>query len=145
MEKRMKGLILATASAIALGIGGAGTAHALGYSGSTPGPHAQAYYPNFSSYSGYMNYPRYIGTAYRPGGVVARAQLALRRDGLYHGNIDGNLGPETTGAIRDFQQQHGFPATGSLNPMTVASLLGHVGPSLLHARPSRAGPAGIAP
>ena len=42
----MKGLILATVSALALGLGGAGTAYAWGYSGSTMSPSAQRYYPN---------------------------------------------------------------------------------------------------
>ena len=60
MEKVVKGLILASVSVIALGLGGAGTAHAWGYSGSAMGPAAPTYYPSYSSYSGYSPSPRYI-------------------------------------------------------------------------------------
>ncbi|HJU20130.1 MAG TPA: peptidoglycan-binding protein [Stellaceae bacterium] len=85
----------------------------------------QTYYPNFSSSTSYTGTPRYIATAaYRPGDLVVRTQLALRRDGLYHGNIDGIFGPRTSEALEDFQSRHGLRVTGSLNPRTMASLFG---------------------
>lgn len=130
----MKALVLATVSAIALGLGGAGTAHAWGYSGTTMGPRAQTYYPNYSGSSSYTvsprytaapGYSRYAGAAYRPRhSLVARAQLALRRDGLYHGDIDGILGPATRAALENFQQQRGLRVTGNLNPGTMTNLFG---------------------
>lgn len=119
MEEVMKGLILAAASALALG-------------GVTPAQ-AQIYYPDYSSYSSYTVYPRYTvtpeaprypGTAYRTRGQVVQAQLALRRDGLYHGKIDGIIGPRTRQALRDYQSRHGLPVTAGLDAATTASLFG---------------------
>jgi peptidoglycan hydrolase-like protein with peptidoglycan-binding domain len=134
MEGRMKGLVLATVSAIALGLGGAATAHAWSYSGGTTGAQGPTYYPNYSSSSSYTVAPRYTATpgysgyagiAYRPRrSLIARAQLALRRDGLYRGAIDGILGPGTSAALEAFQQQHGLRVTGNLNPGTMANLFG---------------------
>jgi peptidoglycan hydrolase-like protein with peptidoglycan-binding domain len=55
-------------------------------------------------------------------GQVERAQLALRRDGFYHGRIDGRIGPETRQALAIFQSQNGSPVTASLSPATMTRL-----------------------
>ncbi|QDX29944.1 lytic murein transglycosylase [Dickeya poaceiphila] len=39
-------------------------------------------------------------------------QILLQEKQLYQGAIDGNIGPETTRAIRAYQQQQGLPADG---------------------------------
>jgi hypothetical protein len=138
----VKGLILASASAIALGLGGAGIAHAQGYPSGPTGPNAQTYYPNFSASSSYTTNPRYTpgntaagntGNAYQEGqeggayafvthDQVARAQQELARAGDYTGPINGVLDPATSEALADWQSQHGLPATGGFNPPTMASL-----------------------
>jgi peptidoglycan hydrolase-like protein with peptidoglycan-binding domain len=139
MEKGMKGLILASVSAIALGLGGVGTAHAWGYSGSAMGPTAPTYYPGYSSYGAYSPFPRYIpgnaaGTfdiaAATGGGAfaflthaqVAQAQQELARAGDYTGPVNGVLDPATSEALADWQSQHNLPTTGGFNPPTMASL-----------------------
>jgi peptidoglycan hydrolase-like protein with peptidoglycan-binding domain len=130
----MKGLILASASAIALGLGGAGVAHAQGYPGSMTGPNAQTYYPNYSSYSSYTNYPRYtpdntagIGNtsgafAFLTHAQVRQAQQELARAGDYTGPVNGTLDPATSEGLADWQGQHNLPPTGGFNPQTMASL-----------------------
>ena len=54
--------------------------------------------------------------------VVADAQRALARKGYYRGVIDGELGPRSRAAIRDWQADCGLPATGQLDARTLRSL-----------------------
>lgn len=49
-------------------------------------------------------------------------QKALKNLGLYSGEIDGNIGPKTKEAIRDFQTQNGLEADGKVGPKTWAIL-----------------------
>jgi lipoprotein-anchoring transpeptidase ErfK/SrfK len=49
---------------------------------------------------------------------VFEAQLALERQGLSSGSIDGRLGPQTRAAIRAFQQRQKLPLTGELDAET---------------------------
>jgi peptidoglycan hydrolase-like protein with peptidoglycan-binding domain len=55
---------------------------------------------------------------------VTEAQQKLQADNLYHGKIDGRLGPETKQALRDFQKQNGLRVTANLDRDTMNSLLG---------------------
>jgi len=54
--------------------------------------------------------------------TLEEIQERLQQMGFYHGNIDGNWGPETQSALRDYQQQHGMQASGQLDFPTMADL-----------------------
>jgi peptidoglycan hydrolase-like protein with peptidoglycan-binding domain len=68
------------------------------------------------------------GTAYgTQAGVSAvtiqQAQQELRAKGLYHGVVDGRMGPETQTALSEFQRQEGLPQTAMLDQQTVNRLI----------------------
>jgi len=54
--------------------------------------------------------------------TLEEVQERLQQMGFYHGNIDGNWGPETQSALRDYQQQHGMQPNGQLDFPTMADL-----------------------
>ena len=54
--------------------------------------------------------------------MVVRVQAALMRRGLYNGDIDGLLGPNTRAALRAFQQIEGIPQTGRMDIETLTRL-----------------------
>jgi lipoprotein-anchoring transpeptidase ErfK/SrfK len=54
---------------------------------------------------------------------VFEAQLALGRQGISSGSLDGRIGPQTRAALRAFQQKEGLPATGELDAATKERLL----------------------
>jgi hypothetical protein len=54
--------------------------------------------------------------------VLYRAQTRLARLGYYRGPIDGDFGPMTNRAIRNYQADYGLPITGRLDSRTRASL-----------------------
>lgn len=56
--------------------------------------------------------------------TIKGAQRALRAQGLYHGKVDGVVGPETHQAIAQFQQRNNLEPTGELSADTVARLTG---------------------
>ncbi|HJU20129.1 MAG TPA: peptidoglycan-binding domain-containing protein [Stellaceae bacterium] len=56
--------------------------------------------------------------------TVKQAQRALRREGLYHGTIDGIIGPKTRQALAQYQRHNGLQVTASLNSRTMQSLMG---------------------
>jgi hypothetical protein len=43
---------------------------------------------------------------------IRSVQVALRRLGIYSGQVDGILGPETQRAVEDYQVQNKLPVTG---------------------------------
>lgn len=145
----MRGLILATAAVVALGFGGAGAANAWsGHSGSAMGPNT----PNTRtmSHSGTSSMRTITGAVSHRRGTVEEAQRMLRRDGFYHGRIDGLIGPQTRHALARYQRQNGLRVTASLTPSTRASLMGHqtvgVGSSMhRHATTSQTGNTGPMP
>ena len=53
---------------------------------------------------------------------VRHIQQELQNRGYNPGTIDGVMGPQTKGAIKEFQQAEGMPATGELNQKTKDSL-----------------------
>jgi murein DD-endopeptidase MepM/ murein hydrolase activator NlpD len=53
---------------------------------------------------------------------VAALQVGLRRQGLYEGGVDGQLGPRTLAAIRALQQRAGLPPDGVPGRATRAAL-----------------------
>jgi len=54
---------------------------------------------------------------------VIAAQTALKRRGLYAGQVDGLAAGKTIDAVRRFQTMNGLPATGLLDPTTLKLLL----------------------
>ena len=59
----------------------------------------------------------------RPVQTVLEAQIALARQALSSGSIDGLNGPKTRRALRAFQAAQGLPVTGALDAATRARLL----------------------
>ncbi len=68
------------------------------------------------------------GLANRPGQVqdyeaVLQAQRQLKALGYNPGTIDGNFGPQTEAALREYQRAYRLPQTGRLDETTLRSLL----------------------
>ncbi len=53
---------------------------------------------------------------------VTNVQQTLKQQGLYNGPVDGNWGPETQTAVKDFQKKENLPATGELDAQTMSKL-----------------------
>ena len=54
--------------------------------------------------------------------TIQEIQQALKNANLYQGEIDGNLGPKTKKAIKDFQEQNSLKADGKVGLKTWAKL-----------------------
>ncbi len=54
--------------------------------------------------------------------IVRRAQMALRREGLYRGEADGVPGPMTAAAVAEFQALNGQRRSGRLDLQTLRQL-----------------------
>jgi peptidoglycan hydrolase-like protein with peptidoglycan-binding domain len=53
---------------------------------------------------------------------IKQVQEQLKANGLYKGEVDGKMGPETKQAISQFQQQNGLQQSGSLDQQTLSAL-----------------------
>ncbi|MGD1855257.1 MAG: peptidoglycan-binding protein [Leptolyngbyaceae cyanobacterium] len=77
--------------------------------------------PPLPSPSGFTGDPS-TGRSLGPGDVgsdVEALQLALDRNGINPGPIDGDYGPMTSAAVRQFQQWYDLPVTGIAGPETL--------------------------
>lgn len=54
--------------------------------------------------------------------LVREAQQALKDKGFYQGEVDGLRGPQTTAAVRSYQQKSFLTVDGRLGPQTLDSL-----------------------
>ena len=109
----MSNLMLATASAIVLGMAGAGIGHTAElYSSPTTTPESAMQTPSTTTASEIL---------------IRAAQQQLKYSGLYNGSVDGKLGLETQQALRQFQQQHGLRQSGALDGRTMTALQGDQG------------------
>lgn len=54
-----------------------------------------------------------------PSGTVKEAQQQLKEQGLYHGQVDGAIGPETRRALTEYQKQNGLRETARLDDATL--------------------------
>ena len=54
--------------------------------------------------------------------IEASVQRALRREGYYDGPVDGDIGPRSRGAIREFQADNGLYITGRIDSRLLRSL-----------------------
>jgi peptidoglycan hydrolase-like protein with peptidoglycan-binding domain len=117
----MRRLILGAASVLALGIGGA----ALDYAADAANNNAAdpENMPAASETSQIL--PRIGGDLWKDD--IRWAQLELRNKGLYHGSLDGVVGPETKRAIDQFQRNNGLSRTAVLDAQTFDKLTGYPG------------------
>jgi peptidoglycan hydrolase-like protein with peptidoglycan-binding domain len=124
----MRTQLLTAVAVIALGMSGAGLAHAHGPA------------PGTSGMPGKNSVDRVLGVAPTQAGAAAtliryharpahlsprdirHLQRRLRAEGLYHGRVDGLMGPRTRWAIAQFQRRYGLPQTGRLDPRTMRAL-----------------------
>ena len=117
----MRKLILATASVLALGIGGAAVDDAVNAGNSIPNSE--------------WNMPPAPGTSQDLQTAAnlskkddsRQAQLELRNMGLYNGSLDGVVGPETKRALEQFQKNNGLDRTARLDQQTMVALFGNIG------------------
>ncbi len=116
------------ATVLAIGALGAGPALAqngTGYNGQM-GYNGQQNYNGEQGQQGYNGQQNFNNTANGLAELtpdtVAQLQSRLQRMGFYHGNIDGQWGPETSDALADFQHAHGLQTTGNLNLPTIRGL-----------------------
>ena len=54
--------------------------------------------------------------------LVRKVQSKLKRDGLYHGNLDGIWGPRSQHAAMQFQQKHNLKTTGKIDQPTLQAM-----------------------
>ena len=54
--------------------------------------------------------------------LEASVQRALRREGYYDGPVDGDIGPRSRCAIREFQEDNGLYATGRIDSRLLRAL-----------------------
>lgn len=54
--------------------------------------------------------------------MIRRAQEALRDEGYYEGDIDGNMTPRLSASLKLYQKENGLVETGELNPETAKKL-----------------------
>jgi hypothetical protein len=57
-----------------------------------------------------------------PGDLTTDVQRALGHEGYYHGDIDGDIGPGTRAAIRQYQYDHHLEVTGRIDRSLLRSL-----------------------
>ena len=110
----MRNLMLATASAIVLGMTGASIGHAAELNSSPTNPAAGSA----------IDTPRAMTASEI---LITAAQQQLKYSGLYNGSADGKMGSETQRALRQFQQQHGLRQSGALDGRTMTALQGDTG------------------
>src|SRR3954452_14825028 len=109
----MRNLMLATASAIVLGMTGTGIGHA-----------AELYSSLINTSESAMQ----TTNAMKASEILIRAaQQQLKYSGLYNGSVDGKVSLETQRALRKFQQQHGLRQSGTLDEKTYTALQGDSG------------------
>lgn len=100
-----------------------------GYSSGYCAPRASIGFSLFSSPSyTYRSSRSYPSTYYRSSrasysdDLAVDVQRALRRSGYYYGDIDGDIGPESRAAIREYQRDRGLPVTGRIDGSLLRSL-----------------------
>ena len=75
---------------------------------------SNAYYP----YDG----PIYGYSDLTPDGIIVNVQVALQQQGYYAGALDGDLGPQTRGALAAYQADHGLAVTSAVDGPTLQTL-----------------------
>jgi hypothetical protein len=78
------------------------------------------YGPSVSIYSSYSR-PSYAYDSYADD-LAVDVQRALKRRGYYRGGVDGDIGPGSRAAIRQYQANHRLPVTGRIDRDLLRSL-----------------------
>ena len=60
--------------------------------------------------------------------MITRAQVALKEQGYYEGEVNGTMSPRTSSSLKAFQRENNLPESGELDPPT-AQKLGIMGAS----------------
>lgn len=146
----MRTLILATVSAVALGFAGIAPGFAAQNTETMPGPAVtqpaapaspnqnptmpqnrttagqSATEPSSQANAAGMSSTPESGTTAMQAtpSEIRQAQEKLQDEGLYHGKVDGQMGPETQQALRQYQEKNNLQATAKLDQETMNSLLG---------------------
>jgi hypothetical protein len=91
--------------------------------------HSPYYYPSshyyYRPYGYYQAPPVYRASRYYAAGdysLDATVQRELRHRGYYRGPIDGDIGPGSRSAIRQYQADHGLRVTGRIDSSLLRSL-----------------------
>ena len=72
---------------------------------------------------------------------VSQIQQALNEKGYNVGSVDGQMGPKTKSALKQFQQAQGLQASGKLDQQTLAALtIGANGPNAAKEMSNNSGP-----
>lgn len=79
-------------------------------------PAAPVYYAPTRTYTTTRYYTRSTSS------IEASVQRALRNEGYYYGSIDGDIGPRSRAAIRDYQYENGLAVTGRIDSRLLRSL-----------------------
>lgn len=91
-------------------------------------PYGASYYSrpaigiSFSTGPAYTTYSRIVRTTNYGDGLAEDVQRALARRGFYRGQIDGDVGPGTRGAIREYQYRNRLEVTGRIDRSLLRSL-----------------------
>jgi peptidoglycan hydrolase-like protein with peptidoglycan-binding domain len=126
----VKKLILAMASVLALGIGGAAVDHAANAGNAVP--NAEWNMPLAPGTSQHLQTAANLSKD-----DFRQAQLELRNMGLYNGSLDGVVGQETKRALEQFQKNNGLDRTARLDGQTMVALFGNIGISQGSSMPPR--------
>jgi peptidoglycan hydrolase-like protein with peptidoglycan-binding domain len=129
-EVNVKKLILAMASVLALGIGGAAVDHAANAGNAVP--NAEWNMPLAPGTSQHLQTAANLSKD-----DFRQAQLELRNMGLYNGSLDGVVGQETKRALEQFQKNNGLDRTARLDGQTMVALFGNIGISQGSSMPPR--------
>jgi peptidoglycan hydrolase-like protein with peptidoglycan-binding domain len=77
--------------------------------------------PSYASSPNYNSTQQTAGNEMSPD-MIRKVQQNLNQAGLYKARVDGVWGPQTEAAVRDYQQQHNFNATGELDQQTLDAM-----------------------
>lgn len=105
---------------------GAVAAISLGFGLAVSGAHAQGAQSDQTMQGNQVTNQHQMSrhVAKRASSETREAQSKLKEAGLYHGRIDGVVGPQTRRAIANFQRKHGLHETARLDQQTLQQLLG---------------------
>lgn len=113
----MRKLMLATVSALALGMAGAGIGHAAEPAHPVPVPQGVQTLPGARTQVEHGAQAENWSKS-----RIEQVQQQLKTAGAYNGPINGELNAQTQQAISQFQEKHGLRKTGSLDQQTLAAL-----------------------
>ncbi len=74
------------------------------------------------SNSGEANRSENNGEVAPSSATISAAQRRLQKNGFYKGNVDGQMGPETQAAVREYQKSSNLNVTGRLDQATLSKL-----------------------